>query len=83
MKIIKKIKCPCCGYYTIEGDDEVIVDICPICYWQYDAMSHNDINKKSGANGITLKEARQNYKKYKVCKKDLKRYVRKPLEEEK
>ena len=27
-------KCPCCGYFTIDSDDEVIVDGCEVCFWQ-------------------------------------------------
>ena len=37
----------------------------------------------SGANhGLTLREGRENYKKYKVCEKSMKKYVRKPKKKE-
>jgi len=33
-------KCPCCGYFTIDSDDEVIVDVYEVCFWQYDEIAH-------------------------------------------
>ena len=36
---MKRKICPCCGYYTVESDDEVIVDICDVCFWQYDVVA--------------------------------------------
>jgi len=36
-----------------------------------------------GVNKISLKEAKENYKKYGVCKKDFLEYVRETFEEEK
>ena len=81
----KKIQCPCCGCYTIDGNDEVIVDICPVCYWQYDEVSqeHPDI-VLGGPNGkLSLNQARKNYKNFGACCKDALSYVRQPFEEEK
>ena len=59
-----------------------LYEICRVCFWQYDEVAHDDLNKKSGANGITLNEAIQNYKQYGVCKKEFIDMVRPPLEEE-
>ncbi len=63
-----KIQCPCCGYCTIESDDEVIVDICDICLWQYDEVAHDNPDKISGANKISLNEAKENFLKYGISK---------------
>ena len=81
---MKKINCPCCGNYTIESNDKVIVEICEVCFWQYDLVSHNKPDINIGANGISLNEARNSYKKYGACKKEFanKRMVRKPYHEE-
>lgn len=82
---MKKIQCPCCGYYTIDGTDEVIVDICPVCYWQYDEVGHDhpDIAVGGPNKQISLNQARENYKKFGASRKDIKLFVREPLEEEK
>jgi len=64
----KKVKCPCCGYYSIDSDDEVIVDICEICLWQYDFVAHKYPDKVIGPNAVSLNEARANYKLYGVSK---------------
>ncbi len=63
-----KIKCPCCGYYSIDSEDEVITDICEICLWQYDWVSHKYPNKIIGPNKISLNQAKSNYKLYGVSK---------------
>ena len=72
---MKRIPCPCCGYYTHKVEDAAeypyeVFEICDICFWQYEETSHDDPNKQSGgANGmLSLNEARANYKKYGVCK---------------
>lgn len=76
------IQCPCCGYYTIDSDDEVVVDICEVCYWQYDEVAHDRPDTMKGANHVTLNEARENYKKFGACEERFKNSVRKPLLEE-
>ena len=79
-----KKKCPCCGFYTIDSDDEVITDICEVCFWQYDITAHEQHERSIGPNGISLDEAKANYKKYGACKREFadKKFVRKPLNEE-
>ena len=79
-----KRQCPCCGYYTIDNDDDVIVDTCEVCGWQYDLPAHKKPDTMIGANHITLSEARQNYNKYGVSKKRLigSDQVRKPYIDE-
>lgn len=81
---MERIKCPCCKNYTIESDDEVIVEICEVCFWQYDLAAHKQPDLNIGSNGITLNEARGNYKQYGACKKKFadKGLVRKPINQE-
>jgi len=79
---MKRKICPCCGYYTVESDDEVIVDICDVCFWQYDVVAHNHPDISIGANHISLTEARKNYKLFGACKQRFIDYVRQPLFEE-
>ncbi|KDE64604.1 Cysteine-rich CPCC [Fusobacterium necrophorum] len=58
----EKKKCPYCGYVTINNTDEVIVDICEVCYWQYDEVSEEKPNEIIGPNRVSLNTARKNYK---------------------
>ena len=79
-----KKKCPCCGFYTIDSESEVITDICDVCFWQYDVVAQQYPDKSIGSNKISLKEAKKNYSIYGACKKEYadKNLVRKPLNDE-
>lgn len=81
---MKKIQCPCCGYYTISTEDEIIVDICEVCFWQYDTTAHKYPEKSIGPNSVSLNEARVNYIKYGVSEKRFidKNLTREPYPEE-
>ena len=73
------ICCPCCGCLTIpEGDG----DICPVCFWEYDKVAHDTPDEAIGANGISLNEARENYKRIGVSEERFAANVRKPTDEE-
>lgn len=75
-------KCPCCEYFTVDSDDEVIVDICEVCFWQYDWIAHKYPERNTGANHISLLQAKQNYKRFGVCKQEMLHLVRPPNAEE-
>ena len=79
-----KIICPCCGCFTqmVEFEGEPLFEICDVCFWQYDAVAHDKPEMIIGANHISLNDAKANYKKYGVCKKQFKHHVRQPLPEE-
>ena len=79
-----KKPCPCCGFFTIDSDDEVVVDICEVCFWQYDEVAQKYPEKNIGSNGLSLEQAKENYKLYNACKKEYadNHLVRKPLEDE-
>ncbi|MDD3172674.1 MAG: CPCC family cysteine-rich protein [Herbinix sp.] len=79
-----KIQCPCCGYYTIDNADEIIIEICEVCLWQYDEIAHNNPEKIIGANKISLIEAQRNYKLYGISKREYmgRNINRRPTEEE-
>lgn len=55
-----------------------IHDICPICFWQDDPNCWNNPDLASGANGISLREAQQNFNKFGACEKNVLDLVRKP-----
>lgn len=62
----KRFNCPCCGYPTL--DEKASYDICILCDWEDDGQNSLDADLiTSGPNGgYSLKEARDNFKKYLV-----------------
>jgi hypothetical protein len=71
--ILDLIPCQCCGAKSIE--EQGSYEICPVCFWEDDGITDENVN--SGANHLTLKEARENYKKYKACSIEFVNYVKK------
>jgi hypothetical protein len=53
------LPCPVCGHHTFEvvGD----WDICPVCGWNSDPVQEAMHDDPTGANGISLNDARRNY----------------------
>ncbi|WBW96674.1 CPCC family cysteine-rich protein [Oceanirhabdus sp. W0125-5] len=76
----KKYVCPCCGYLTLE-EPTGSYDICPICFWEDEGM-YDDPDEISGANGVSLRVAQQNFKEFNACAKKCLQYVRKPTEDD-
>ena len=56
-----KYKCPCCGYYTLE-EPPGNYEICPVCFWEDDPKASSAPNIAFGANHISLKVARMNFR---------------------
>ena len=81
-----KEKCLCCGYKTLPKKvEECICFICPVFCWENDISMKNiyDTKEKSDSNGgMTLEEARENYKNYGACDKKFIDKVRKPNKDE-
>ncbi|EII3193272.1 hypothetical protein ABZY26_000628 [Listeria monocytogenes] len=84
-----KHRCACCNSLTIEVRGEF--EICQVCYWEDEAYSHYQnistiedlLNIRSSANnGLTLLEARQNFKQFGACELAMKQFVREPTEGE-
>lgn len=53
--------CPCCCYLTLPNRGNY--DICPLCYWEDDGKSYNEIDSDSSVNHATLREYRKNLQK--------------------
>ncbi len=53
------LSCPACGYHTFEvvGD----WDVCPVCGWNSDPVQEAMPDDPTGANGISLTQARKNF----------------------
>lgn len=67
--------CLCCGYKTLEEKPSGTYEICHICGWEDDSGD-------GGANHVTLKEAKENFKKFGISDPEEKSrsYIRKPTE---
>ena len=77
----KRYRCPCCGYYTFT-EPCGSYEICPVCYWENDAVQNDNPDYVGGANKCSLNESRNNYKKAGACEERFLPYVRQPLPEE-
>lgn len=53
------LACPVCGYHTFETLGAW--DTCPVCGWNSDPVQETMHDDPTGANGISLNEARRNY----------------------
>jgi len=73
---MKKYKCPCCGFLTLESENEY--DICRVCFWEDDPYQREDETLAEGANKISLAEARSNYLAFGACEQAMRQYVRRP-----
>jgi hypothetical protein len=80
MNRISNIKCHCCGFYTLENN--VVSDICPVCFWQKDIYQEEHIDDSCGPNLVSLREAKENFKKFGAIEEQFKIFVRLPLKEE-
>ncbi len=72
--------CPCCGYLTFHIPIEAaIAGICPVCFWENDVFDPGEDDPSDENGGMTLREGRENFRKYGAVRPDLVRYVRPPL----
>ena len=72
--------CPCCGCHTLDLEDSSF-EICPVCFWENDP-SQVRYPDETGANKVSLNQARKNYEEFGACEERFTEYVRKPLPEE-
>ena len=77
-----RYKCPCCGCYTFKKMPSGDYDICPVCFWEDDRKQFDDEDLEGGANSVSLRQARANYKAFGCCEERFSGNVRKPTDEE-
>jgi len=75
-------RCLCCGYLTIDDSNEVITDICEICFWQYDEVAQDNPDKIIGPNSVSLNTAKKNYKLFRASEKKFVNMTRLPFDYE-
>src|SRR5882724_10609169 len=72
-------RCPCCHYKTL--GERGGYDICPVCFWEDDGQDNDDAatDRVFGPNQISLKQARENFRRFGACNKQSIQRVRLPL----
>lgn len=75
--------CPCCGYLTFPVPKEGAVGyICPVCFWENDVFNPGEDDPSDENSGMTLREGRENFKRWGAVRPDLARHTRPPKPEE-
>ena len=75
--------CPCCGYLTfLAPKEEAIAYICPVCFWENDVFDPGEDDPSDENRGMTLRQGRENYRKWGAVREDLARHARPPRPEE-
>ena len=74
--------CSCCGYLTMGSEDTGSFDICPVCGWEDDNVQADNPDRRGGANGMSLNEAKTNFSEFGAISQMFAKRVRKPRPEE-
>jgi len=71
--------CPCCGYLTFPVPrEDAIAYICPVCFWENDVFDPGEDDPSDENGGMTLRQGRENFKRYGAVRPDLVRHARPP-----
>ena len=71
--------CPCCGCLTFPvPKEEAIAYICPVCFWENDVFDPDEDAPSDENRGMTLRQGRENYRKWGAVREDLVRHARPP-----
>ena len=66
-------QCPCCDYILLPERGEYL--ICPVCFWEDTGQDIDELDRISGPNNSSLKEARDNFKEYGACDPKMLKHV--------
>ena len=58
------LQCACCDHFSLDDGDW---EICPVCFWEDDGLGICKPDEESGANHITLRQARANFAFFGAC----------------
>ncbi|WP_282703690.1 CPCC family cysteine-rich protein [Streptomyces sp. CC219B] len=57
-------------------------EICPVCFWEDDAVQFRRPTMSSGANKVPLIETQRNHQNFGACEEHGRRFVRPPADDE-
>jgi Cysteine-rich CPCC len=78
-----KYQCRCCWHFTLPEPSPGSLEICPVCFWQDDAVGAAEPTVAVGSNAVSLLQARLNYKRCGACESRFADAVRAPRADEK
>lgn len=78
----RRYPCPCCGFLTLDEAPTGTYKICEVCFWEDDGVQFRNPDYEGGANNVSLKQARENFRQRAVSEPRFKANVRPPLAEE-
>ena len=74
--------CPCCGYLTLMVSPAGTGEICEVCFWEDDLEQLEDPELEGGANKVSLREARENFRAFGASEQRFLENVRPPRPKE-
>ena len=77
-----RFACPCCGFLTLHEEPPGSYEVCPVCDWEDDAVQSADAEYEGGANAISLRQARANFREFGAAERASLVRVRSPHPEE-
>jgi hypothetical protein len=73
--------CPCCGHEVFD-EEPGSYSICPICFWEDDAMQLYYPDQTGGANPSSLIQSQVNFFQFGACDRAMVKNVRSPTSAE-
>lgn len=70
--------CPCCGNRTLSEPPPGTYEICSVCFLEDDPVQFADEDFADGANQVSLRKAKENYKTLRVSDPDALRMIKPP-----
>jgi hypothetical protein len=59
----RRYPCPCCDHLTLLEPPTGTFAICPVCGWEDDNLQFVHPDSSGGANKVSLREARENFRR--------------------
>ena len=75
----RRYPCRCCGFWTLSDPQTGNYEVCPVCFWEDDAVQNADPEYEGGTNRVSLSEARGKYIRIGDCEKRSVGSVRSPM----
>jgi hypothetical protein len=74
--------CACCGFLTLDEQPPGTFAICPVCWWEDDGVQARDPGYAGGANEVSLRQARENFRRFGAAEARFSSKVRRPTPDE-